>query len=139
MDRSRSIATLANVSTEPSSALRLARRSAGLAVTREKATEALSAVHFKRQKHVVRRVSESPTSTPRTAPALGNDMRILSAPASSNGLDLSCPAAQATLHPFPHNSAGKTRSRFPHASRVSCSELLGIRHGRPWKTRRETE
>jgi hypothetical protein len=42
-----------------------------------------------------------------------------------NGLELSCPAAQATPHPFSHFSAGKSRTNFPHASRVSCSELLG--------------
>ena len=42
-----------------------------------------------------------------------------------NGLELSCPAAQATVDLFSRNSAGKSRSSFPHASRVSCSELLG--------------
>jgi hypothetical protein len=42
-----------------------------------------------------------------------------------NGLELSCPAARATVDPFSRNLAGKTRSNFPHASRVSCSELLG--------------
>jgi hypothetical protein len=42
-----------------------------------------------------------------------------------NGLELSCPAAQATLDPFSRNLAGKSRSNLPHASRVSCSELLG--------------
>jgi len=42
-----------------------------------------------------------------------------------NGLELSCPAAQATVDSFSHNFAGKSRSNFPHASRVSCSELLG--------------
>jgi hypothetical protein len=42
-----------------------------------------------------------------------------------NGLELSCPAAQASLHPFSRILAGKSRSNFPHASRVSCSELLG--------------
>ena len=48
-----------------------------------------------------------------------------------NGLELreaalwaSCPAPRATVHPFSHNSAGKSRSSFPHASRVSCSERL---------------
>jgi len=44
--------------------------------------------------------------------------------AAHNGLELSCPAAQATLHPFSRISAGKSRANFPHASRVSCSELL---------------
>jgi hypothetical protein len=43
-----------------------------------------------------------------------------------NGLELSCPAPQATLHPFSRILAGKSRSNFPLASRVSCSELLGI-------------
>jgi hypothetical protein len=42
-----------------------------------------------------------------------------------NGSELSCPAAQATAHSFSRNLAGKSRSNFPHASRVSCSELLG--------------
>ena len=42
-----------------------------------------------------------------------------------NGLELSCPAARARAHPFSHIPAGKSRSNFPHASRVSCSELLG--------------
>jgi len=42
-----------------------------------------------------------------------------------NGLELSCPAARAMLHPFSRILAGKSRSNFPHASRVSCSELLG--------------
>jgi hypothetical protein len=46
-------------------------------------------------------------------------------PPSPNGLELSCPAAQATVHPFSRNSAGKARSNFPHVSRVNCSELLG--------------
>jgi len=45
--------------------------------------------------------------------------------AAHNGLELSCPAAQATSSPFSRNSAGKSRSNFPHASRVSCSELFG--------------
>jgi hypothetical protein len=45
--------------------------------------------------------------------------------AAHNGLELSCPAARATVDPFSRNLAGKTRSNFPHASRVSCSELLG--------------
>jgi hypothetical protein len=44
--------------------------------------------------------------------------------AAHNGLELSRPAAQATHHPFSRNLAGKSRSNFPHASRVSCSELL---------------
>ena len=47
-----------------------------------------------------------------------------------NGLELSCPAAQASAHPFSRNLAGKSRSNFPHASRVSCSELLGGHLGR---------
>ena len=42
-----------------------------------------------------------------------------------NGLELSCPAARATAHSFSRILAGKSRSNFPHASRVSCSELLG--------------
>jgi hypothetical protein len=42
-----------------------------------------------------------------------------------NGLELSCPAAQATAPPFSRIPAGKSRSNFPHAGRVSCSELLG--------------
>jgi hypothetical protein len=46
-----------------------------------------------------------------------------------NGLELSCPAARATVHPFSRNSAGKSRSNLPHASRVSCSELFGGRQG----------
>jgi len=44
--------------------------------------------------------------------------------AAHNGLELSCPAARATGHSFSRILAGKTRSNFPHASRVSCSELL---------------
>jgi hypothetical protein len=44
-----------------------------------------------------------------------------------NGPELSCPAAQATPHSFSRILAGKPRSNFPHASRVSCSELLGRR------------
>jgi len=43
--------------------------------------------------------------------------------ALANGLELSCPEAQATVAPFSSILAGKTRSNFPHASRVSCSEL----------------
>jgi hypothetical protein len=42
-----------------------------------------------------------------------------------NGLELSCPAARATVDSFSRILAGKTRSNFPPASRVSCSELLG--------------
>jgi ribosome modulation factor len=42
-----------------------------------------------------------------------------------NGLELSCPAAQAAVRSFSRILAGKTRSNFPHASRVSCSEWLG--------------
>jgi len=42
-----------------------------------------------------------------------------------NGLELSCPAARATVGAFSRNLAGKSRSNFPHASRVSCSELFG--------------
>jgi hypothetical protein len=42
-----------------------------------------------------------------------------------NGLELSCPAAWATAHPFSRIPAGESRSNFPLASRVSCSELLG--------------
>jgi hypothetical protein len=45
-------------------------------------------------------------------------------PQPPNSLEVSCPAAQATVHPFSRNSAGKARSNFPPASRVSCSELL---------------
>jgi len=44
--------------------------------------------------------------------------------AAHNGLELSCPAAQATPPSFSRIPAGKSRSNFPHASRVSCSELL---------------
>jgi len=42
-----------------------------------------------------------------------------------NGLELSCPAARATLPPFNGILAGNTSSNFPPASRVSCSELFG--------------
>jgi len=42
-----------------------------------------------------------------------------------NGLALSCPAARASPPTLYGNSAGNTSSNFPHASRVSCSELLG--------------
>jgi hypothetical protein len=45
--------------------------------------------------------------------------------ATPNGLELSCPAAQAPVHPLSRNSAGQSPPHFPHASRVSCSELLG--------------
>jgi hypothetical protein len=44
--------------------------------------------------------------------------------AAHNGLELSCPAARATVAPFSRILTGKARSNFPHASRVSCSELL---------------
>jgi len=47
--------------------------------------------------------------------------------AAHNGLELSCPAARATPHSFSRILAGKSRSNFPHASRVSCSELLCVR------------
>ena len=43
-----------------------------------------------------------------------------------NGLELSCPAARATVDSFSRIPAGKSRSNFPLASRVSCSELLGM-------------
>jgi len=42
-----------------------------------------------------------------------------------NGLELSCPAARATAHSFSRIPAGNEPSNFAHASRVSCSELLG--------------
>jgi hypothetical protein len=42
-----------------------------------------------------------------------------------NGFELSRPAAQATVDSFSRILAGKSRSNFPRASRVSCSELLG--------------
>jgi len=45
--------------------------------------------------------------------------------AAHNGLELSCPAARATPHSSSRIPAGKSRSNFPLASRVSCSELLG--------------
>ena len=45
--------------------------------------------------------------------------------APPNGLELSCPAARATAHPFSRILAGEARSNFPSASRVSCSEVLG--------------
>ena len=51
-----------------------------------------------------------------------------------NGLELceaalwaSCPAAQALPHSLYGNLAGKASSNLPHASRVSCSELLACR------------
>ena len=50
---------------------------------------------------------------------------VLRRRAAHNGLELSCPAARATAHPFSRNLASEARSNFPHASRVSCSELLG--------------
>ena len=48
--------------------------------------------------------------------------------AAHNGLELSCPAARARAHPFSRIPAGKSHSTFPHASRVSCSELFGAPH-----------
>ena len=36
-----------------------------------------------------------------------------------------CPLLRATAHSFSRILAGKSRSNFPLASRVSCSELLG--------------
>jgi hypothetical protein len=48
-----------------------------------------------------------------------------------NDLELSCPAARASAHPLSRNLAGKSRSNFPHASRVSCSELLGCQVSKP--------
>jgi hypothetical protein len=42
-----------------------------------------------------------------------------------NGLELSCPAARASPHPFSRILAGQSPPNFPHASRVSCSELFG--------------
>jgi len=42
-----------------------------------------------------------------------------------NGLELSCPAARASAHSLSRMLAGQASSNFPHASRVSCSELLG--------------
>jgi hypothetical protein len=44
---------------------------------------------------------------------------------AANGLELSCPAAQASPDPFSRILAGHSPSSFPHASRVSCSELFG--------------
>jgi hypothetical protein len=46
--------------------------------------------------------------------------------AAHNGLELSRPAARATVYSFGHNLAGRTLSNFPHASRVRSSEWLGI-------------
>src|SRR3990172_6390374 len=43
---------------------------------------------------------------------------------SLNGLELSRPAARATVHPFSRILAGNGRSNLPLASRVRCSELL---------------
>ena len=48
--------------------------------------------------------------------------------ALANGLELSCSAARATVAPFSRILTRKARSNFPHASRVSCSELLGSTH-----------
>jgi hypothetical protein len=42
-----------------------------------------------------------------------------------NGLELSCRAARAKVPSFSRILAGKAPANFPHASRVSCSELLG--------------
>ena len=46
-------------------------------------------------------------------------------PGPLNGLELSCPAAQTTVDSLWHILTGRSPSNFPHASRVSCSELLG--------------
>jgi hypothetical protein len=46
-----------------------------------------------------------------------------------NGLELSCPAAQAAHDSLPRIPAGQAPSNSPHASRVSCSEVLGSRIG----------
>ena len=51
----------------------------------------------------------------------------LCTPGLANGLELSCPAARARAHSFSRILAGKSLSNFPHASRVSCSELLCVR------------
>ena len=51
---------------------------------------------------------------------------VLRRRAAHNGLELSCPAARPALHPLYGSSAGSTGSNFRHASRVSCSELLGV-------------
>jgi len=48
--------------------------------------------------------------------------------AAPNGLELSCPAAQATADSLSRILAGKTRSNFAHASRVSFSDLLCVLH-----------
>ena len=53
----------------------------------------------------------------------GGTFRVSQPP--PNGLELSCPAARASLPPLYGNFAGNTSSNFPHASRVSCSEVLG--------------
>jgi hypothetical protein len=50
---------------------------------------------------------------------------------AANGLELSCPAARASVASFSRILAGKSRSNFPHASRVSCSELFGEPHDLP--------
>jgi hypothetical protein len=42
-----------------------------------------------------------------------------------NGFELSRPAAQATVDSLSRILAGNEPTNFPHASRVSCSELLG--------------
>ena len=42
-----------------------------------------------------------------------------------NGLELSCPAAQASDDAFSRNPTGKPRFNFPHACRVSLSDLFG--------------
>ena len=54
---------------------------------------------------------------------------VLRRRAAHNGLELSCPAARALRHPLYGSMAGNTSSNFPDASRVSCSELLGVREG----------
>jgi len=46
-------------------------------------------------------------------------------PGPPNGLELSCPAARATVHSFSRILTGQSPPNLPHASRVSCSELLG--------------
>ena len=45
--------------------------------------------------------------------------------ALANGLEMSCPAAPATVDPFSRIPADESRSNFPHASRVGSIELLG--------------
>jgi len=42
-----------------------------------------------------------------------------------NGLEMSRPAAQASVDTLSRILAGEARANFPDASRVSCSELLG--------------